>query len=387
MKIIIIKVLPHLIPLFLEKNGSSIYSTIYSQEILLFFQNLDKLKSSEIRFSNLLKFFQKLSNNSKSNLIKRVDKVVNKLEYSIKGDIIIFWPVGYEHPIKFEFFDEICEKISIFDQEFGKNIYEVNEIFLSDFVPTDRTDIEAIFIGYNTKKDKTEVQELVHIFTRSSSNLDNTDLINLDFQYSQLFYSRFDILEKEMSSLESRGYQIYFKTNLTEDLPEQFFKYLKFNKKFNSIILDEKLDSKNFWNNIVETKVPAGFISENLKFAYLTDRELYGSIYLSKPEKSHNISHNIKKLLRQFEGKISVGDFVVHEDYGVALYAGLKQEEIDKEPMDYLLLKYWNDDEVYVPIYQIEKITKYIGSDNGVPKLTKLGRTSWADIKRKVNLT
>jgi len=51
---------------------------------------------------------------------------------------------------------------------------------------------------------------------------------------------------------------------------------------------------------------------------------------------------------------------------------------------DYLLLKYDKEDELYVPIHQIDKITRYIGPENIEPKLTRLGKTSWEVLKRKV---
>ena len=73
----------------------------------------------------------------------------------------------------------------------------------------------------------------------------------------------------------------------------------------------------------------------------------------------------------------NTGDFVVHVDYGVAIFAGLVHRSIAGIEKDYLLLQFAGNDELFVPIHQADRITFYIGPDSRKPKLSKLGSETW----------
>ena len=400
-KVKIVKILPHLIPLFLNDNDLNIYTNSYSSSTLRYLESIDEIKIKHISFTNILKYLQKLELNNqyksqskelqKTNFFKRVESINQKLEYSTKGDTISLWPLGYDHPIKFEFFGEICEGIYLYDEDYGRKILSLNSVMLSNFIPEDKFDQKSLRIQlpslYNKKPDKqSNIIIERYIFTTSIFNINtiqNEEIINTDFQYPPLFYGRFDLLSKEVKNLTSNGFLVLIKTNNLDDLPDELVSYTNYKK----LKLDDDNKEKifiSFYNNLKKISLPAGFISEKLKIIVLTDRELYGSIYLSRPDSIKKISNNIKKLLLQFEGSIIIGDYVVHEDYGVAIYSGLKQEKIEGVEMDYLFLKYAEGDELYVPIHQIEKITKYIGNGSLAPKLTRLGKATWDILKNKV---
>ena len=76
-------------------------------------------------------------------------------------------------------------------------------------------------------------------------------------------------------------------------------------------------------------------------------------------------------------------DYVVHIDYGVGLYKGLKHLNFEGVANDYLLLEYFDGDKVYVPVDRLNLIQRYIGGDGKHPKLDKLGGASWQRAMRK----
>lgn len=80
------------------------------------------------------------------------------------------------------------------------------------------------------------------------------------------------------------------------------------------------------------------------------------------------------------QNQIINGDYVVHEDHGVARYAGI----VEKNKLNYLELEYSGQDRLYIPISQIQRITKYIGASGVAPKVTKLNGGEWQRIKKKV---
>lgn len=81
---------------------------------------------------------------------------------------------------------------------------------------------------------------------------------------------------------------------------------------------------------------------------------------------------------------LKVGDFVVHYDYGIGKYLGLKSMELSGSMRDYLHIAYQGTDYLYIPVDQIEKVLKYSSKDGHEPKLTQLGTNSWANTKKKV---
>jgi transcription-repair coupling factor (superfamily II helicase) len=75
-------------------------------------------------------------------------------------------------------------------------------------------------------------------------------------------------------------------------------------------------------------------------------------------------------------------DFVVHIDYGIGCYRGLKHLKIWGVSNDYLLLEYQDGDKIYLPVDRLNLIQRYIGGD-GKPRLDKLGSHSWERAKKR----
>lgn len=77
------------------------------------------------------------------------------------------------------------------------------------------------------------------------------------------------------------------------------------------------------------------------------------------------------------------GDYVVHANYGIALFKEVVRREVDGVQRDYLHLAYAEGDALFTPVDQIDKITKYVGPDSSAPKVTRLGTKSWARATQK----
>src|SRR5205823_13899857 len=80
---------------------------------------------------------------------------------------------------------------------------------------------------------------------------------------------------------------------------------------------------------------------------------------------------------------LRTGDYVVHEDHGVAQLLGFETKEVAGVTRDYLLLGFRGDDRVYVPHEQIGKVSRYVGADSKSPTLSKLGGKAWDNLKAR----
>lgn len=78
------------------------------------------------------------------------------------------------------------------------------------------------------------------------------------------------------------------------------------------------------------------------------------------------------------------GDWVVHIDFGIGQFQGLVERTLDGLEREFLLIEYDGGDQLYVPIHQADRITRYIGADASPPSPSRLGTQSWEQTKRKV---
>jgi transcription-repair coupling factor (superfamily II helicase) len=79
---------------------------------------------------------------------------------------------------------------------------------------------------------------------------------------------------------------------------------------------------------------------------------------------------------------LRVGDYVVHEDHGVARFAGFETREVGGVTRDYLYLEYKGEDRVYVPTDQLAKLSRYVGA-GAEPALSALGGKRWQNMKAR----
>ncbi|PIY97047.1 MAG: transcription-repair coupling factor, partial [Candidatus Kerfeldbacteria bacterium CG_4_10_14_0_8_um_filter_42_10] len=113
------------------------------------------------------------------------------------------------------------------------------------------------------------------------------------------------------------------------------------------------------------------------KICLITDPD----VAVLREERRKNVSSNI---FDDFLTSLKVGDYVVHADHGIAKFLGLDQKTVDDVTKEYLKLGYAENDKLFIPIDQADKVNKYIGSEELMPKLTRLGSAEWNTITSKV---
>lgn len=78
------------------------------------------------------------------------------------------------------------------------------------------------------------------------------------------------------------------------------------------------------------------------------------------------------------------GDWVVHVDHGIGRFNGLVQRSVDGIEREYLSVEYAQGDLLFVPVYQADRLTRYIGPDAHPPTPTRLGSPEWRSTKTRV---
>ncbi|MDH4158573.1 MAG: transcription-repair coupling factor, partial [candidate division Zixibacteria bacterium] len=120
-----------------------------------------------------------------------------------------------------------------------------------------------------------------------------------------------------------------------------------------------------------------GFVCPDGGFAVLTDHEIFSRYHRRVRKKKYREGVAISDY-----SSLDTGDYVVHTDYGIARYLGLKTITVDGRNRDCLLLEYYGKDRLYVPIEEFNRVSKYSGKDSA-PILTALGGPGWEKLKKK----
>lgn len=81
---------------------------------------------------------------------------------------------------------------------------------------------------------------------------------------------------------------------------------------------------------------------------------------------------------------LQVGDWVVHIDHGVGRFLGLVNRIVDGIEREYLVIEYAEGDQLFVPVHQADRLTRYIGPDSKIPTQTRLGGSEWRATKARV---
>ena len=136
--------------------------------------------------------------------------------------------------------------------------------------------------------------------------------------------------------------------------------------------------------SLVTGYIEEGFVHAPSKTAVITSSELFRRRYRFDPA-------SIKPRNKFFKWTdLKVGDFIVHEDYGVGRYLGIKKayfrnaagEQV--EDSDCLYLEYARGDKLLVPLHDFSRVQKYISSEGKVPRLSHMDTKTWTEMKARV---
>jgi transcription-repair coupling factor (superfamily II helicase) len=120
-----------------------------------------------------------------------------------------------------------------------------------------------------------------------------------------------------------------------------------------------------------------GFLAPTLKLAVVPDHRL---LRRRRAERTAAPRPAGGSVIASFS-ELRAGAPVVHEDHGIARFAGFETKTVGGVTRDYLELEFRDGDRVFVPSDQLDKISRYVGADATDPPLSKLGGKQWEQMK------
>ncbi|MCD6460598.1 transcription-repair coupling factor, partial [bacterium] len=349
---------------------------------------------------------------------KRVDRVEQIGEYSVRGGIIDIFSLSSNLPYRIEFWANTIDTIRMFDPTTQLSEKNVNSllIFPADEFSFFKNNKTVPFFDYLSEKFIVIIDE-PHLLRKKlkqitllSSSMNNFFIGDNDFYgyikknpHAALSYELhnaepffksdyqavfgitppkfLDQIEKQspvsiderlsdLKSLIADGYNLVFNFN---NIGEK--------QRFFEICADKKFESFELCPHIFGS-ISGGFVFPETRFALISDKEIFGR-YRSRPA-TRRRARKKSVPLREI-AKLNVGDLAVHVNYGIAVYQGIQKIRQTGENKEMIVLEYANKSKLFVPLLQSNLVQRYIGCGHDkAPKLDVLGSTSWIKKKRNV---
>lgn len=343
----------------------------------------------------------------------RADTVSRPGEFALRGGILDVYPLNQKEPYRIDFFGDQIESIRRFDidsQRSGQacvmlQVFPADELarepldsHLLDYLP----DKAAIFfdeprdfyrqLEQNAKRYRELLREagkegkaprelpvierdtlvtalaghgvIYHSFFPGNIPQVRVALLeHVSQQEMETFYGNYELLFSRIEEWQQKGYQV-----------EVAVRSKLARERLQSDLSDNHLTGVILSNRVIEK----GFISQTLQVALVSEKDIWGKSggKAARPRK--------RSQERVILEDLKLGDYVVHESYGIGIFRGVTHVESDNVIREYILLQYAGTDKLYLPIEKLDHLYKYTTSEDKSPRLSKLGGSEWERTKKKV---
>ena len=347
----------------------------------------------------------------------------------VRGYVIDIFPIMEENPVRIEFWGDTVTSIKYFDVDTQRSISEIDNICIYPFTEFLLNDYSIDFINsqkylanygsvasiYNYINDGICFFSDYNLILNSYSTLVDT-IMDYDANYSadiktnymnsftdivikhSVYIMNFDnVVNKSVKSLKFSINNIENYDNNYEKIKSDLLNYVKNNKTVIICVLDKNMASRisNYLEiddiiytdecNIIDGKI-------NLIIKSIPRGFIYGNYIVISDVDIFSLGNNVKKYKSKFKTgtrtsnilDINKGDFVVHEMFGIGIYDGLVTIPKNGMKKDYLKIIYADNDILYIPVENIDRISKFSGKDGVGVKLNSLSNDNWQKKKGKV---
>jgi len=368
------KIFPHDFAVlnFTKEKNSWLYSLINKKPFILIITLSDLEEKINCDISNFSQTILKINKNTELKPLK-LRKILIDNDYlentytdesgtfAVRGAVIDIWLYSQTQPLRIEFGTD----------------NNITDIFTFDYNGQKIKDIEQIIFPL-INKDKNAPQSLIkNWLPKFQTGIINLDFANYELWKTYKYFQPENILNlthtptKNLENLEI-DFNLLSK-NLNQTKIAELIK--KYNPKKIYTTYETAVDTDKNKVNININKIQPFIYAENWY-----SKKLDILCLANGSKKTKTASHSQKQAL--FTKNIKTGDYLVHQDHGIGRFAGLITQEIDNISHEYLLLTYADGDKLYVPPYQINKLSKYIGAPH--PKLNKLSGNTWPATIKKI---
>lgn len=187
------------------------------------------------------------------------------------------------------------------------------------------------------------------------------------------FNKNFEMLINDLKANKAKGYKNYLTTDNIKQAE-------RLNTIFNDLLSKEHRTAESLIEHI-NINIHEGFIEHDLKIACYTDHQIferYHRFHLKETKYKTAESLTLKEIL-----SLNPGDYVTHIDHGIGRFGGLVKINANGKEQEAVKLVYKDNDFLYVSIHSLHRISKYTGKEGNIPRIDKIGSTTWNTLKQK----
>jgi transcription-repair coupling factor (superfamily II helicase) len=197
------------------------------------------------------------------------------------------------------------------------------------------------------------------------------------FSHDQRFGGRLKPFTDYLGQLAAREQNIVVVSRQSSRLQE-LWKESQDGAASDSLSAAQLTDGSEAAITFVEASLSEGFIVESTHL--ITDSEIFGW-ERPQPRARQRLAAETPEA---FYADMQSGDYVVHIDHGVGRFAGLVQRNLDGHEREFLAVEYDGGGQLFVPVHQADRLTRYVGAEGAEPALDRLGGQEWHEKKGRV---
>jgi transcription-repair coupling factor len=298
-------------------------------------------------------------------------------EYRRTGDVLDIFPIQCAHPYRVHFEYDKVTKIQAVDRADLSKVHDAGEeLAIFPAIYERRSPLEAQFpkkgLLILDDQDDVEAPAAPHVLRYTAFPEGAANHAHLRYLSVLKFYTLTDFLNDVRDKLQ-QDWRILIVTRRLDELK--------------GILTEEKVShttdgtSRGGAVTLLDAGdgelLPHSLQNPDLKCALLTDREIFT---LRKSAKQRSI----QKLALDFITSLSPEDYVVHMEHGIGRFEGMTQKMIDGTLREYLELTYAENDKLFIPVDQADKLSKYVTEEGTEPVLTRLGTSEWKKVTERM---
>jgi transcription-repair coupling factor (superfamily II helicase) len=343
--------------------------------------------------------FNEFTMNLALNGFDKKDFVSAHGDMAIRGGIIDIFPIGWDNPLRIEFWGDEIESIREFNPLSQRSIRDLTEIeFIANIFLSSTTEQESTILDFISEKTVFIMDSPEQIYSQNEDfeyNLPNK-LININpltrakisikTQDQPKFDSSINEFTNELRRLAAQGFTLVLtadgKIHLDRfrELVESSLENSEEELELDSPLLSNYNDTMDSIIWLDETYT-FGFFSQDDKFALFTEHQVFNR-ERARLARSKGKRYEGSITLQELK-QLNIGDYVVHSDKGVGKFLGFERIEMGGNFQDCVKLAFMGEDILYVHMNYIQKIQKYSSQEGVIPKLSKLGSAEWARKKAR----
>jgi transcription-repair coupling factor (superfamily II helicase) len=312
-----------------------------------------------------------------------VDIVEERGEVSFRGDIVDIYPINFKNAIRISFFDNQVESIRYFTCEDQKSHKEEMDsvIITSAIFALDSQTYDDMNKSIKRLESDSIIRDIESLgFWTLNENAQNylktkraiyAFKMEEDIDEVAAFYENTN--REFLKSIPTISEPLIFK-----DLQIAAVKsFLEFHKEQKITILakSETLVKQNG----IEIGDNISFVQSPLIVNLTSSEDIIISLNKQLPKRR-------KKHPSIILDELKVGDYVVHEDYGIGIFKGLQNVTVLGAKRDFIIIEYQGDDRLLLPVENLNVIDRYIADSNAIAVIDKLGKGSFLKLKEKTRL-